>query len=240
LTPSHIDRVLADFRSYLTGLLEPPPAPEREAAEFDLTALVAQFTALRHDVNLQTKATRAATDQAATAIQHLSAGPKSPPPRTDDPTKPLLKVLIEVADALATAEKQVQKTRGGVEPLFEKLTAPPTDLPKPGFFGKLFAGKPADDPRPAVAREATEKLTALMAGVADGYAMSRRRVEKVLADYGLEPIECVGRPFDPELMEVVEAVGGTGRASGVVVEVVRQGYLWKGAVFRFAQVRVAR
>lgn len=240
MTPDHIDRVLADFRSYLAALLEPPPAPEREPAAFDLAALVAQFTALRHDVNLQTKATRAATDQAATAIQHLSAAPKSSPPPTNDPTKPLLKVLIDVADALATAEKQVQKTRASVEPLFDKLTASPTDIPKPGFFGRLFGGKPADDARPAVAQEATEKLTALMVGVADGYAMSRRRVEKTLPDYGLEPIECVGRAFDPELMEVVEAVGDTGRASGVVVEVVRQGYLWKGAVFRFAQVKVAR
>jgi molecular chaperone GrpE len=80
----------------------------------------------------------------------------------------------------------------------------------------------------------------LLGGVADGYAISRRRVEKVLPGFGLELIECVGRPFDPELMEVVEAVGGTGRTSGTVVEVVRQGYRLNGSVFRFAQVKVTR
>ena len=191
-------------------------------------------------MNLQTKATRAATDQAISALQHLSTVPKSPAPPAEDPTKPLLKVLIDVADSLTTAEKQVQRTQATVTPLFDKLTASPTDLATPGFFGKLFGGKPADDSRPAAAREAVEKLTALMGGVADGYAISRRRVEKSLADYGMEPIECVGRAFDPELMEVVEAVGNTGHATGVVVEVVRQGYLWKGAVFRFAQVKVSR
>jgi molecular chaperone GrpE (heat shock protein) len=41
-------------------------------------------------------------------------------------------------------------------------------------------------------------------------------------------------------MEVVEAVTEAGRERTEVIEEVRRGYLWRGRVFRFAQVRVAR
>lgn len=250
--------MLADFRTYLEALLDPSPAPESEPAAFDLSTLVAQFTALRHDVNLQTKATRAATEQVA------AKSPLPRPPDSSEVTKPLLKALVDVADALATAERQVSSSRAALGPLVEKLIAPSlpdppaTHLAKPGFFGKLFGGRQSPSPalpdlqqwvsaarhadadRTATAAAATDKLLSLLAGVADGYAISRRRVEKTLPAFGLEPIECVGRPFDPELMEVVDAVGETGRASGTVTEVVRQGYRLNGQVFRFAQVKVAR
>ena len=258
LSAERIDRVLADFRSYLEALLDPPDAPASEPAAFDLTALVAQFTALRHDVNLQTKAARAATEQVAA----LASAPKPvpPPPDTSEATKPLLKALIDIADTLTTAERQVGRSHGALAPVLDALAAPPlpepptTDIAKPGFFGKLFGGGKSGSTLPrdlqewvsgAVAADAArvtagEKLTAVLDGLADGYAMSRRRVEKVLPQFGLEVIECVGRPFDPELMEVTEAVGDTGRASGVVVEVVRNGYRLNGQVFRFAMVKVAR
>jgi molecular chaperone GrpE len=41
-------------------------------------------------------------------------------------------------------------------------------------------------------------------------------------------------------MEVVEVVADADRPPGTVVEEVRVGYTWRGKVFRFAQVKVAR
>jgi molecular chaperone GrpE len=41
-------------------------------------------------------------------------------------------------------------------------------------------------------------------------------------------------------MEVLEAVPANGRPAGEVVEEVRRGYRWRGQVFRYAQVRVAK
>src|SRR5262249_42813353 len=73
-----------------------------------------------------------------------------------------------------------------------------------------------------------------------GYRMGLQRVERALEQQGLEPILVTGTPFDPERMEVLEAVADTGRPPGEVIEEVRRGYLWRGRVFRFAQVRVAR
>jgi molecular chaperone GrpE len=79
-----------------------------------------------------------------------------------------------------------------------------------------------------------------LAAAVTGLRMSERRLERLMREVGIEPIETVGRPFDPETMEAVEAVADSGRAAGTVVEELRRGYRWRGRVFRFAQVRVAK
>ncbi len=70
--------------------------------------------------------------------------------------------------------------------------------------------------------------------------MSLQRVERALRQHGLEAMPAAGERFDPERMEVVEAVAESGRPSGEVIDEVRRGYLWNGRVFRYAQVRVAK
>ena len=240
LTPDRIDAVLADFRGWLTNLAsggsEPSQAPPPSV---DLFTLVAQFTALRHEVNLQTKAARAATEQAAEALKHLAQPPKPADPADAD--RPWVKTLIDVADALAIGLRQVETVIGqAMRAVGQLMPAAPDGGPPRGFWGRLFqrpderAGE-RDRTRPAL-----EKLAQQLAGVADGYALSLRRVERALTQAGVEPISAEGRPFDPELMEVVEAVAADGRPSGTVVEEVRRGYRWNGALLRFAQVKVAR
>jgi molecular chaperone GrpE len=70
--------------------------------------------------------------------------------------------------------------------------------------------------------------------------MGLQRIERALEQHGLEAISAAGRAFDPERMEVLEAVDQSGRPPGEVLEEIRRGYLWRGRVFRYAQVRVAR
>ncbi len=194
--------------------------------------LIAQFTALRHDVNLQTKAVRAVAEQ----------GPvTAPKPVPTDNSAPLVKALIEIADALIASHRQIDGVRTGLEPLLDKLTAIPSPAPvaKPGFFARLFGAVPVKPAEPnTAAAEAAAKLSPLLAGVADGYTMSLRRVEKALEAAGLEAIPAVGLVFDPERMEAVELAGGG--PSGTVVEEVRRGYIKGGIVVRFALVKVAR
>ncbi len=73
-----------------------------------------------------------------------------------------------------------------------------------------------------------------------GYALGLERLDRALAHHQLEPMVVQGEPFDPETMEVVEAVAEAGRSATVVLEEVRRGYFWRGRVFRYAQVRVAK
>ena len=205
----------------------------------DLFTLVAQFTALRHEVNLQTKAARAATEQTAEAVKHLAQPPRAADPA--DVARPWVKTLIDVADALAIGLRQVEAVVGQVTLTVGHLKpATASGGPPRGFLGRLFRRPDERSMEPDRAGPALEKLAQQLAGVADGYALSLRRVERALTQAGVEPIPAEGRPFDPELMEVVEAVAADGRPSGTVVEEVRRGYRWNGALFRFALVKVAR
>ena len=243
MTAEAIDRILADFRTWLEALpdgSEPLPAAPPVV---DLATLAAQFTALRHDVNLQTKATRAILDL------HQSAKP--PAPDADSSLKPTRKLLIDLADALSLSLREVTRA---VESLSEADDSEPASPPeiapaRPTFWSRLMGRDSHSPDSPAMDRisEAEERRTAererlgsVLAGLADGYALSLRRVERAFPQYDLEPIECEGEPFDPELMEVVEVVGDADVPSGTVVAVVRAGYRVAGQVLRFAQVTVAR
>jgi molecular chaperone GrpE len=222
LTPDAIDAVLADFRRWLEDLAasapEPPPEPEEPAV--DLATVVAAFTALRHEVNLQTKAARAQSEQFAHALDALR---QQAPARADEvDVRPFVNALAEAYDALTRAGRELGQ-------LHEGLTLAPV---KPTFLDRLFA-------RGVEQRSAAVVPERLMAA-AVGLRMSEKRVERLMSDVGLVPVECAGRPFDPEAMEAVEAVAESGQPPGAVIEEVRRGYRWRGRVFRYAQVRVAR
>lgn len=85
-----------------------------------------------------------------------------------------------------------------------------------------------------------KRAAQLLASLVEGYRMGLQRIERALQQHGCEAIPALGEVFDPERMEVIEAVSGSGKPAGEVLEEVRRGYLWRGRVFRFAQVRVAR
>jgi len=213
--------LLAEFRAALFELDSVPEAPAEIPPPVDFGSLLAQFTALRHDVSLQTKAARQATEAAQQAIAQLAANPAAEP---RDETSPLLKALFDIGDALLTAQKQVERSRQSIEALASRDA-------KPGFFARLFAAKPSNDAGP--------KLATIVAGLGDGYAISLRRIEAVLPQFGIEPIACLDVAFDAEAMEAVEAVADSGRPSGTVVAEVRRGYRRGERVLRFAQVKVA-
>jgi molecular chaperone GrpE len=220
-----IERTLDRFRHYLRELHAPEDAPDTEPSGFDWAAMAGQFTALRHDVNLQTKAVRAAVEQNAEALKLLAKPAEAPAPAL--PIKPLL----EIADTLALARKQVERSAETLRPLLQELQAEPAPQ---GFFAKLFGAKPSKAP------ELAGKLAPMLGGIGEGYTMSLRRVENLLEQLGLEPIDTHDKAFDPESMEAIEVVEGSGVPIGKVVEEVRRGYRQAGGIFRFAQVKVAR
>ncbi len=88
--------------------------------------------------------------------------------------------------------------------------------------------------------EAWSKIVQLVDSILAGYNISLERLERTVAQFGLEPIPSEGHTFDPEMMEVVDIVAGTDAPSGTVVQEVRRGYRWRGRVFRYSQVKVAK
>jgi GrpE len=76
--------------------------------------------------------------------------------------------------------------------------------------------------------------------MAQGYGLSLKSLDDLLARFEVRPIECKGDAFDPRLMSAVDVEETLDAAEGTVVAVYRTGYEWNGAVYRTAQVRVAR
>ena len=84
---------------------------------------------------------------------------------------------------------------------------------------------------------------ALAAGSTDpdfyeGVAATHRLFINALREAGAEPMETVGRPFDPNVHEAVMQEDGDGEP--VVTDVLRTGYTLKGRVLRPAMVKVTR
>jgi molecular chaperone GrpE len=171
-------------------------------------------------------------------------------PRAQGKLRPLLDAVVAAAGSPPSA------------PAPPRAAPPPP--PSTGWLARLLGGGPPAPPEPdwepqaseadylerrdraaaheehrRQAHEVTDRVRQLFESFLTGYTMSLHRIERALRQHGLEPIPCVGKPFDPELMEVVEAVPDSGRPAGEVLEEVRRGYLWRGRVFRYAQVRVA-
>ena len=72
-----------------------------------------------------------------------------------------------------------------------------------------------------------------------GLVMIRERLWNTLAKEGLEAIDALGAPFDPELHEAVATRPGEDRPPGTILEVIVPGYRFRGRVLRHAQVVVA-
>jgi molecular chaperone GrpE len=130
-----------------------------------------------------------------------------------DDVRPLVKALIEAGDALARAEAEIGR-------LLTAENAPSSLWQR--FF--RLRNRKADG----------------LAAIVMGLQMSQRRIDRLMADVQLESVEALGKSFDPETMEAIETVAAPGTLPGLVVDELRRGYRWRGRVFRFAQVRVAK
>jgi molecular chaperone GrpE len=276
--------VLADFRAWLLAAPadEPPPVPP-----VDLHGLVSQFVALRHEVNLQTRATRAQQEQSGETLRQLgqafevlrqvqTAALQQRQADDEERLRPLLKTLVDLYDALALAGGEMARIQETVLPMLPQAAGPteesegsePEEVEAPAPTAAVpwwarWLGVRAPDTaalaaeitrlrkqrqhdlqtrreRSRQASEAAERVRQMLTALVTGYTMSLQRIERALRQHGLDPIPVVGEPFDPERMEVVEAVTDSERPAGEVVQEVRRGYLWNGRVFRYAQVRVAK
>ena len=234
-------------------------APGEQAEAIDLHTLLGQFIALRHEVNLQTRAVRAQQEQNAETLRQLSqaltavgrdqeAAAEGRRQEAEERQRPLLKALVDVYDALSVAGREAQRVTALVgQALGEVRSAaePGAGLRPAGlaaWLTRLQRQRHAarDARRRQHLGQAAEQARQFLDSLVTGYAMSLRRIERTLEQHQLEPIVCVGAPFDPESMEVVDAVTGSGRPAGEVLEEVRRGYRWHGRLFRYAQVRVAK
>jgi molecular chaperone GrpE len=73
-----------------------------------------------------------------------------------------------------------------------------------------------------------------------GVELSVRKLEEALRAHGLEAIEAVGKPFDPQVHEAIGHEESADVPEDTVVQVLRPGYRIRDRVVRPALVKVAR
>jgi molecular chaperone GrpE len=75
--------------------------------------------------------------------------------------------------------------------------------------------------------------------LAKGVNMIFRQLEQVLTSEGLQAMETVGTPFNPEYHQAIMQVESEEHEEGIVVEEVQKGYMLKDKVLRPAMVKVS-
>ncbi len=77
-------------------------------------------------------------------------------------------------------------------------------------------------------------------GIRQGVEMTLRELKRTLEKFGLEPIEALGKPFDPEFHHAVSQVESDEADENTVIEELRKGYMYGDKVLRAAMVAVSR
>ena len=77
------------------------------------------------------------------------------------------------------------------------------------------------------------------ASVAKGVEMMQKSFTEALAKMGIEEIDAMGQPFDPELHNAVMHVEDETLGESVVADVLQKGYKMGDRVLRYAMVTVA-
>jgi len=72
----------------------------------------------------------------------------------------------------------------------------------------------------------------------EGMGMIHKKLVKILAEYGLQPIECIGKKFDPHYHEVL-CTEKCETEPNTVTEEIGKGYQLKTKVIRPSKVKIA-
>lgn len=78
------------------------------------------------------------------------------------------------------------------------------------------------------------------AALAEGVELTRKGFMDVLAKYGVEPVDPVGEPFDPETAQAMSMVEQPDVEPNSVVAVMQKGYRLNGRLLRPAMVMVSK
>jgi molecular chaperone GrpE len=252
------EQLLAQFRSWLQetrreaaqvdefATSKAPPEPR-----FGLDRLVEEFTALRHEVKLQTRSSRtleerleaslkllaeAAETFRSAASKNVSAGDKA--------DKSLVAALAELDEALDRGREQWEKNAGQlIGPQASALLTSLVDLHARLSWWQRRRAKTYHlqvcQQIEQMEEKAREERQALLEALLSGYALIQQRLARNMASADVIRIRTVGRTVDPDQMIVIEVVDGEG-SPGQVVEEIRRGYTWRGQLLRPAEVRAIR
>jgi molecular chaperone GrpE len=218
------------------------------AREFGILDLVEEFTALRHELKLQTKSGRTLIDQSDTtvaalrqAVDLVRAVDVKEAQTVWGAGKVLAEALADLDQALLRGEREIERARrqiaaeslsrleSNLETLYRRRSWLKRRILR-SYHHEVIEALRSDRP----ARDQ------LFDSFLEGYGLISKRLRRVLASEQIAHIPCEGKLVDPELMIVIEVVDEPRDRPGTVVNELRRGYTWKGRLIRCAEVQAVR
>lgn len=250
------EEILRRFQEWLTQtnreleqLDDEPSATADPTQAAGLLPLVEAFTALRHELKLQTKSARGLEESLQTALTGLDRAIERfdsvEPQETaaaEEAMRPLVEALIELDEALRRGARAVAASQ---QRLSEETPRRLVEQLEQRFARRSAWQRWRSGPWQAEVLQCCRQLVAetqdpLLASLGDGYQLIRGRLHRILAEHRIERLACIGQSVDPSQMRVIELVDAPGVAPETVVEEIRPGYVWRGLVVRYAEVRATR
>jgi molecular chaperone GrpE (heat shock protein) len=218
LDPERRRQMVEAVAAWLNDLAEAEPPPTGLAPEVmgssepvpDLFSVLSQLTALTRETQLQGRATNRLHAELSAALAHLTENMTSPE---------------AIARRLADARREAR-----LELVTELL-----DVRDRFTRGLAEAQRRLDSLRGIRARFGQRPV---LEALVEGNLLARERFDDLLRRLDVREIPCVGRPFDPTVMQAVEVVQASDAAPGTVLDVFRPGYTSNGRVLRVAEVKV--
>lgn len=254
----NVEQILQQFRGWLEQARQEsavangdPVAGIEQPPRVGLDRLVEEFTALRHEIKLQTRSSRSLEERLEASLALLAesaAALRSATPRENSAAsaagKAFALALAELDEALERGREQWEK---GAEQLIGAAVSPLSARlgelhATQSWWGRRKTAGFLQQARRLIGdleAQAREERRRRYQAVADGYALIQQRLAKSMAAAGVLRIRAVGQMVDPEQMIVVEVAEGEG-PPGQVVEEIRRGYTWQGQLLRPAEVRALR
>ncbi|MDR3638172.1 MAG: nucleotide exchange factor GrpE [Isosphaeraceae bacterium] len=226
------------------------PAPSAvDDQDVGLFRLVEEFTALRHEVKLQTKSARGLQEQAESllpALRQAIEAFQAVEPREAQAAwsagKPLAEALADLDEALDRGRAELEKARRRVaDDGAGALEAALNDaFGRRSWFGRRRVRAYHEQVIEVVQRLGPGAHGPLFDALREGYGLIQARLRRAMSAEQLQRIDTVGRPVDSALMTVVEVVDDPDQPAGYVVEEFRRGYVWRGRMLRYAEVSASR
>jgi molecular chaperone GrpE len=210
------EALTAQFRAYLDAAGDGPlpGAGVRAEPPQDLFTLLAELAALKNEVKLESRQVKTALDEFRGLFDTLR---ESQVRLGDEQERRLEQTRAADRQGWKAMLLELLELRDRIQAGHEQAARF-----KPGWLTRR------------------RRAPQLVASLAEGMALSLRRLDETLARRGVRPLAAVGRPFDPHTMHAAELTRDPDRPTGQVVGELRPGWMLQDELLRPAEVIVNR
>lgn len=162
------------------------------------------------------------------------AGPSEDPKPTEAQPGPQEKIA-ELEAQVATLRDKWLRAVADLENYKKRTKRDIEDATQRKVSGLLESFLPVGDNLERAIEVGGDDEGPLMSGI----RLVRKELYAALARHGIEPIQSVGRPFDPSMHDALQQIDSPDHAPGVIVREFEKGYVRDGRLLRPARVIVA-